>query len=162
MIVVSDTSPLIALMKAKQLKLLEDLYGTVVIPQAVYEELTGNSKYPEEAEQIKGSSFLKVVTIKDSRSVRLFQQITGLDRGESEAIKYAADNNADLVLVDEVSGRRTAKMMELNCIGSLGVLLAAYKNKLINEGDVRAAIEQMKSSNIYFDDSLIDTVLKQI
>ncbi len=162
MIVVSDTSPLIALMKAKQLKLLEDLYGTVVIPQAVYDELTVNSEYPEETEQVKESNFLKLVSVKDNKSVRLFQQITGLDLGESEAIKYAADNNADLVLVDEISGRRAAKMMGLNCIGSLGVLLSAYKNKLINAEDVKSAIEQMRSSNIYFDDPLIDTVLKQI
>ncbi|MBR5756038.1 MAG: DUF3368 domain-containing protein [Firmicutes bacterium] len=52
--------------------------------------------------------------------------------------------------------------MELNCIGSLGVLIMAYKNKLITAKAVEAAIEQMKSSNIYFDDKLIVSVLKEL
>ena len=162
MIVVSDASPLIALMKAGQLELLEKLYGNVIIPQAVFDELTINNKYPAEAELITGSTFITVVKIKDSKSVRLFQQVTGLDLGESEAIKYAADNNADLVLIDELSGRLAAKKMELNCIGSLGVLIMAYKKKHINANAVKAAVEQMKSSNIYFDDKLTDSVLKEL
>ena len=162
MIVVSDTSPLIALMKAGQLELLEKLYGNVIVPQAVFDELTNNSKYQKKADLIICSSFITVVKIRDSQSVRLFQQVTGLDRGESEAIKYAADNKADLVLIDEISGRRAAKMMHLNCIGSLGVLVAAYKSKYISEKAVKAALEQMKSSNMYFDDKLIDSVLKEL
>ncbi len=40
MIVVSDTTPIISLLKAGQLELLEKLYGNVLIPRAVYRELT--------------------------------------------------------------------------------------------------------------------------
>ncbi|MBP3476671.1 MAG: hypothetical protein J6K48_10175 [Lachnospiraceae bacterium] len=39
MIVVSDTTPVIALLKAGQLDLLQKLYHTVIIPEAVYQEL---------------------------------------------------------------------------------------------------------------------------
>lgn len=43
MIVVSDTTPIISLMKAGQLELLQKLFGVVYFPQAVYREL--NSDY---------------------------------------------------------------------------------------------------------------------
>ncbi len=42
MIVVSDTTPIISLMKAGRLELLHKLFGTVYIPEAVYQELTEN------------------------------------------------------------------------------------------------------------------------
>ena len=43
MIVVSDTTPIISLLKAGQLELLRKLYATVLIPTAVYRELTENT-----------------------------------------------------------------------------------------------------------------------
>ena len=40
MIIVSDTSPINNLAAIDQLHLLHQLYGTVLIPEAVYRELT--------------------------------------------------------------------------------------------------------------------------
>ena len=40
MIVVSDTTPLISLLKIKRVDLLKELFGEVLIPQAVFDELT--------------------------------------------------------------------------------------------------------------------------
>ena len=51
MIVVSDTTPLISLLKIERLDLLEKLFGNVLIPQAVYEELTVDERFKLEAEQ---------------------------------------------------------------------------------------------------------------
>ena len=42
MIVVSDTTPLISLLKINRIDLLEKLFGDVLIPQAVFDELTVN------------------------------------------------------------------------------------------------------------------------
>lgn len=42
MIMISDTTPIISLLKADQLGLLEKLYGNVLMPRAVYRELTEN------------------------------------------------------------------------------------------------------------------------
>jgi predicted nucleic acid-binding protein len=39
MIVVSNTSPIINLAAIGQLELLRHLYGTIIIPQAVYHEI---------------------------------------------------------------------------------------------------------------------------
>lgn len=55
MIVVSDTTPLISLMKVSLLDLLKTLFGEILIPEAVFRELTTNENFHEEALRIKGS-----------------------------------------------------------------------------------------------------------
>ena len=105
MIVVSDSTPLITLMKAARLDVLNELFGDVYIPETVYKELTLNEAFSDEADLIRASEFIKVVKVEKDESVTLLQRATGLDRGESEAIVYADDNHADLLLMDEAAGR---------------------------------------------------------
>ena len=133
MIVVSDSTPLITLMKAAQLDVLRKLFGEIIIPDAVYQELTTNPNFSDEAEQITNSTFIRVVSVMDKRTVSVLQRVTGLDLGESEAIIYADENHADLILMDEVSGRRVATDMGLKIMGSIGVLIAAYREGYLNE-----------------------------
>ena len=45
MIVVSDTTPIISLLKINRIDLLEKLFGTVQIPQGVFNELTAKSVF---------------------------------------------------------------------------------------------------------------------
>lgn len=60
MIVISDTTPLISLMKIGLLDLLENYFGEIQIPMAVFQELTSNTRFTEEATQIKKCKFIKV------------------------------------------------------------------------------------------------------
>ena len=64
-VVVSDSTPLITLMKADQLNVLACLFGEVAIPEAVYLEVTTNEAFKKEAELINASHFLKVVQVEN-------------------------------------------------------------------------------------------------
>ena len=61
MIVVSDTTPIISLLKINRLNLLEKSFGKVLIPNAVYEELTADIRFIEEAKIIKNAPDRKSV-----------------------------------------------------------------------------------------------------
>ena len=63
MIVVSDTTPLISLLKINRLDLLKKLFGDVLIPQAVFDELTDDERFRLEADQIREKKFIVVKTI---------------------------------------------------------------------------------------------------
>lgn len=162
MIVVSDTTPLISLMKAGQLNVLEPLFQEVLIPEAVYSELTTNPKFPKEAELIQSSAFIRVVSVKEQKAVDILQRSSGLDLGESEAIVYADDVKADALLMDEAKGRQVAKNMGIYIMGTVGVLLMAYDEKLITGADVKDALEKMKKANIHISDNLINIALGKI
>ena len=57
MIVISDTTPLISLMKIDQLNLLNYLFGEVQIPSAVFEKVISNPRFPDESRQIRECPF---------------------------------------------------------------------------------------------------------
>lgn len=111
MIVVSDTTPVISLMKAGQLELLRQLFGVVYIPEAVYQELTNNEAFSEETRMVQECEFLYVQKVDNGKSVTILQNFTGLDAGESEAIILADEMNSDVLLMDERKGRQVAKKL---------------------------------------------------
>ena len=162
MIVVSDSTPLISLMKAERLDTLHKLFGDVLIPEAVFYEVTVNEDFPEEAEQIRNSDFIRVVSVEDEKSVLLLQRVTGLDRGESEAIVYADDNHADVLLMDEMSGRKVAQSMGLEIMGSVGVLVNACREGYLTVDDVERAFQRMRATNRHISERLMRDALDVI
>lgn len=162
MIVISDTTPLITLMKGNELRVLEGMFGEVLIPEAVYNELTSNKSFKSEAELIKNSTFIRVVKVTDLDRVSFLQRATGLDRGESEAIIYADEIKADLLLMDEAAGRRVAKNMNLQMTGSIGILIKAFKMGLITMSEAEDAFEKIRKSNRHISDKLFNSALNII
>ena len=84
MLIVSDTTPIITLMKMGHLDILKQLYGKVLIPNAVYMELTSNEKFATEVFQVIDSDFLEVEKVDNEVAVTILQEVSGLDAGESE------------------------------------------------------------------------------
>ena len=58
MIVVSDATPIISFLKINRLDILETLFGEVLLPDAVYEELTSNLNFQVEADKVRSSARL--------------------------------------------------------------------------------------------------------
>lgn len=86
MIVISDTTPILSLLKAEQLDLLEKLFGNVIVPKTVYEELTSNPVSDSEKVVIANCPFITVEKVCNQEYVKLLRNIAGLDAGESEAL----------------------------------------------------------------------------
>ncbi|WP_461878363.1 DNA-binding protein [Fusicatenibacter sp.] len=97
MIVVSDTTPLISLLKINRIDLLEKLFGDVLIPQAVFDELTANERFQLEANRIRQTKFIVVKPVNNPESANILKRATGLDQGESEAIVLTDELKADLL-----------------------------------------------------------------
>lgn len=162
MIVVSDTTPLISLMKIGQLKLINQLFGDVKIPQAVFNELVLNPRFPEESKKIKNCPFIDVVNVEEKSMVNLLRRSIGLDLGESEAIILADTVEATLLLMDEVKGRQVALQMEIPIMGTIGILLAAYKEGLLSKIQIMECIELLKKTGRHISDGLYRQLINKI
>jgi predicted nucleic acid-binding protein len=148
MIVVADASPLNYLIQIECAGLLRQLYGRVLVPSAVIEEL----RHP--AAPFMVTNWLKCVP--DWIEVRAIAPrqdpaLDVLDAGEREAIQLAEEQHADLLLIDEREGRFEANRRGIATTGTLGVLLDAGRRgfvdaepayqRLINDTTFRASPE---------------------
>ncbi len=148
MIVVSDTSPITTLLQINRVGLLKDLYGDVLIPEAVRRELSVlHPSLP---------AFCHCVPAENRAEVeRLLRE---LDLGEAEAIVLAKERHADALLIDESEGRSIAAREGVRFIGLVGVLLQAKHQKrlaslkdVLRELEIRTAFqlsEAMKATAI--------------
>ena len=140
MIVVSDTTPLISLLKIDRIDLLEKLFGNVLIPQAVYEELTMDERFKMEADQLKQKEFIIIQPVTNRESVSILKRSTGLDQGESEAIVLTDEIHAELLLMDEAKGRAVSTQMGFQIMGTIGVLMAAYEEHELTSDEVKECV----------------------
>ena len=131
MIIVSDTSPINNLAAINHLHLLNQLYGTVFIPEAVYRELTDPNFPVAGATEVQTFDWIQTRTINDRTLVEALSN--ELDTGEAEAIALAVEMQADQVLIDERRGRLIANRMNLRYTGILGILVEAKSKGLIPE-----------------------------
>jgi len=124
-IVVSDTSPIINLAAVGEMGLFQRLYGTIVIPQAVYDEVVIAGHGQPGATEVATSAWIETRAVADASAVSRLRG--SLDVGEADAIALAAELAAGLLLMDERKGRAAAAALEIPAIGLLGVLVAAKR-----------------------------------
>jgi predicted nucleic acid-binding protein len=141
MIVVADTSPINYLILIQEVDILPKMYGRVVIPQSVREELVRASA-PQEVRSLIDHLpiWLEVrspLTVPDS-------SLAKLDARERDAITLATELHADRLIVDEREGRREAERRGIPVIGTLGVLREAATLKLL---DIRVAVERLQTTS---------------
>ena len=129
MIVVSNTSPIINLAVVGQLELLRQLYGQVIIPRAVYDEIVISGAGQPGAVEARTWDWIEVKPVADP--TRVASLLLELDAGESEAIALALELGADLLLLDERKGRAVAAHLGVRCLGLLGVLIEAKHNGFV-------------------------------
>ena len=159
MTVISDTTPIISLIKINRLDLLKKLFGEILIPEAVYRELTTNVTFKNEADIVKNSDFLKTSSVQNRKALEILQASSGLDDGESEAIILADELNSDALIIDERKGRKVAQKLGIRITGTVGVLLQAHNENMITTDEIKQYLEQLRNSNIRLSDSLIQETL---
>ncbi|MBF2009000.1 MAG: DUF3368 domain-containing protein [Chlorogloeopsis fritschii C42_A2020_084] len=113
------------------LYLLHQLYGTVLIPEAVYRELTDPNFPVAGATEVQTFDWFQTRAVSDRTLVEALSN--ELDIGKAEAIVLAVEIKADQVLIDERRGRLVATRLNLRYIGILGILIEAKSQGLIAE-----------------------------
>ncbi|GHU48717.1 DUF3368 domain-containing protein [Spirochaetia bacterium] len=152
--VISNTTPILSLLKIGRLELLHTLYEEVTVPEAVYREIMkGRDK--EYFVCLPEYDWIRVEPI-GSPSAR--QLLFDLDDGEAETIVLAQEQAADLVIIDEKSGCRYAKQLGLTLTGTVGMLLKAKERRLIDK--VAPLLYELQKRQSWMSEKLIKTALE--
>lgn len=155
--VVSNASPLIGLSLIDKLYLLKELWGEIVIPKAVYEEVVIKGEGKPGALLVENAvkdGCIRVIEVKEKSSSKFLMSI--LDYGEAEAIVLAQEIKADLIILDNREPRLFAHQTGLKVVGTVGVLLKAYDKQIIK--NPLEEVYRLRNYGFYIGDNLLDRI----
>jgi predicted nucleic acid-binding protein len=135
MIIVSDTSPLNYLVLIQCEHVLPALFGRVLAPPAVINEL----RHAHTPAMVRAWADALPNWLEIQSPTALDPQLK-LGPGETEAICLAREMHAQLVLIDERKATKVAQEMGLVVTGTLGVLVAASQRGLIRLANAISAL----------------------
>ncbi len=155
MIVVADTSPLNYLILIDEVDLLPALFGQVLLPYAVLQELL----HPRTSSKVCGwaaclPEWIDVRSVASVASPVLMQ----LDLGEREAIQLALELGIGTVLIDEMDGRQQAERLHLEVRGTLGILERGAK---LGKTDFRRALSKLQQTSFRISPAIREAFLKR-
>ncbi|MEI8203013.1 MAG: DUF3368 domain-containing protein [Bacteroidota bacterium] len=153
-IVVADSGPIYSLVLINKLSILDSLFSEVKIPEAVWNEITFDktkSDYPVLYEYFKDKT-CKIAGINELTFV--------MDYGESESLILFKEINADFLLIDDKKARNIAENFNINCIGTIGILIKAKERGLINK--LKPIFETFLLNKRYYSVDLLNTILISI
>ncbi len=153
-VVLSDTSPLRYLVLIGESDVLRALYGRILIPRSVADELNQPNTPNMVREWIsQPPTWLEIVPTANNADPLL---LTFLDRGERDAILLALELKADLLLMDDREGVEEAVRLGLVVTGTIGVLDRAADKGLLDLAD---AFGRLQTTNFRVSPALLDRIL---
>jgi predicted nucleic acid-binding protein len=155
-LVIADTSPINYLLLIRHIDILPALFGRVILPAAVWDEL----KHPKAPPVVRNwvGAPPSWVDVRPSSPLQ-DASLEGLDAGEGAAIALAIELQADLLLMDDEEGVIVARGKGLTVTGTLGVLSLAAQRHLL---DLTDAFDRLKKTNFRFRQEIMDKFLNEI
>ncbi len=140
-VIVSDSSPLIALLNINKIELLRSVFHTIIIPQKVALEVECGEKEDSPWFALKQTGYIQIQKVNQDNHLAILK--LQLDAGESEAILLAKKHSLRL-LIDERAGRNIAQDMGLEIIGLVGVLYALKQSGNISPQDMLSIVKALE------------------
>jgi len=154
-VVIVNTSPLYYLHRLGCLEILKKLYGRIIIPRAVLNEIDAGKNAGEDVPAIEDYDW---ISLKDVNIPAFIKMITDLGKGEAEVLALACVEKEPLLIIDDALARRIAKLHELRFTGTAGVLLKAKADHHIIE--IKPLLCKLKDAGFYLTDNLLSDILK--
>lgn len=146
MIIIADSSCLIALSNTNCLHLLQRVFSSITITHEVADEF--------------GLALPEWISVLDIHNRPLFDEINAyLDRGEASSIVLAIEHPGSLLIIDESDGRKAAKKYSLQITGTLGIIGLAKQRKVIDA--VKPIVIDLKKAGFRISEELEISFLKQ-
>ncbi len=155
MIVVADTSPLNYLLLIDEIDLLPAIFGQVLFPHAVFQELQHPKTSPRVRQWVTHlPPWAEVRTVASAVNPALMR----LDVGEREAIQLALEMGISTVLIDDADGRREAESLHLEVRGTIGIL---ERGAHLGKTNLREALVKLEQTNFRMSPAVRAALLKR-
>lgn len=155
--VIVNSTPMIILSKIGMLEILHKMYGNIIIPQAVFDEVT--VKDDSACHIIKTMGWINVRSIASVDDRKMYK--AKLHAGEVEVMILAQEIGEDvLTVIDDNAARKTARYLGIKVTGTVGVLMKAKKLGYIDS--VKKCITMMRRAGFYVSAELESAALDKV
>jgi predicted nucleic acid-binding protein len=145
--IVCNASPLIFLAKIDLIHLLPAIAGDLQIPSGVYHEIKYKGDAASDWIEEHANDYITEVD-----PVPKIIEAWDLGKGETEVIAYAYLNKAYRAALDDKAARNCAASVGVDVIGTIGLILKAYK-----QGHIKnpvSYLEKLKKTGFRISDDL--------
>ena len=156
-IIIADSSPLIGLARIGRLGLLPQLGRRIIVPRAVWTEVTGARTDAPGAAEVAAQSWIEVKEA-DVQVVAPLLILVG--QGEAEAMALAQREASAVLLMDDLRARKLADRLGLRRMGTVALLGRAKREGLILQ--LKPALDALLASGIFIRQELIAAALKEV
>lgn len=143
-LIISDTSCLIALDRIDKLNLLKELFQQIVTTREVKEEF--GKALPE---------WIQIVEVQNTAKLQELEIV--LDKGEASTIALALETEKSILIIDEKKGRKVARSLKIEIIGTLKVIQMAKQKGIIKSA--QPMIEALQKAGFRFSQKIIKILL---
>ncbi len=141
MIVISNSSPLIALSRVGRLDVLREMFGKIHIPDVVYQETVLQSRYSVQKRNIQKAVDDNFIIVETPTTSHSFKRT--IDSGERGVLNLASDRKADILIIDDKKARNEAMEFGFKVVKTSTLLKRAEKLNLISSyADVLSELEK--------------------
>lgn len=154
---ISDSSPLILYASISRLDLLQGVYGEILIPEAVWQEVVTDGAGRPGAAEVSASSWIRTHASTQLPIARALSAELG--PGEAEAIAVTLELGGRIpLLLDDRKARRRASEYRLNVIGTAAVLLLAKDRGLI--ALIPTELQRLRAAGMFLSDETAHELLR--
>ncbi len=153
--VVINTGPLIALATAlDDLEALAHVALRVVVPGEVFTEFVAGAHHDDTADKVRAATCCDIRPVFSALPPSLLDI---LDIGEAAVIHTALTEGIITVAIDELKGRRVARLHGLQVTGSLGILIMLYQQGVVPS--IEQAIQRIQDNGIFLSERIIQEAI---
>jgi predicted nucleic acid-binding protein len=153
--VVINASPLILLFNSDLSFILSDLFDEIVVPRAVWQEITASATIDEASRVMSEVDWLTQVSVPPAEAVVQWD----LGAGETEVLSFALTHPAFKPVFDDRAARKCARSLGLNTLGTGAILILAKEKKIIES--VEEALMTLRNHGMWISDPLIELLKKE-
>lgn len=145
-VVITDTSCLIALSKIEALEILHKLYKRVAVSKEIAEEFGEPLPVWCEILEVSNKNYQKILE-------------NSLDKGEASAIALAFELDNVLLILDDLKARKEAQNLGFRMTGTLGILFSAKEKNVINS--LKLYLDRLQNTDFRIADKIMIELLKK-
>ena len=153
--VVVNSSPLITLYNSQLVDLLPQLFGTIQVPPAVWQEVTAYKA------DVAAQSLPRSPWAIQTEQVAIHPSIAAWDlgAGETEVLSYALAHPNSTVMIDDAAARRCAVSLNIPTLGTAGMVVLAKRRRLISS--IGEPLQALRNAGLWLADDLVQLLKKQ-